>query len=130
MESKSLISRIGLTTSLACLTQLGCFSPSICVPPPAPAGGCVQFAATSEPTSFTLSITTECHIVDEDVTLTQQRTGATVVLRVGTDGSSPPSEAVTVQSGDAFAGVFGDSSCQRGICTVFIGAGPGGDCDL
>jgi hypothetical protein len=76
-----------------------------------------------------LSITPACGIVDEDVTLTQ-RTGATVVLRVGADGSSPPSDPLAVQAGDGFTGQFGDSTCRIEICTIFVGEGPGDACDF
>jgi hypothetical protein len=128
MAAKPLISRIWVTTSLALASQLGCTSPSICVPPPPSGGSCVRFAAAAQPSSFTLSITPACGIVDEDVTLIQGRTGAAVPLRVSADGSSPPSQAVTIQPGDDFDGQFGDSSCRIEICTIFEGEGPGAAC--
>lgn len=105
-----------------------CTTPVICVPPPPPAASCIAFVATADPATVALTITAACRILDDEVEITESRTGATGQVTTDAAGAPQTAPLFVVAQGDMFSLRFGADGCARSMCAQFEAIGPAVEC--
>jgi hypothetical protein len=113
--------------SLAALVTGGCGH--VCdadVPRPAPA--CVRFAVSGQ--AFLMVLTPECGLVDTDVQVVSNFSGASWHVHVDEAGRSQALSIETGFSPEELELRFQVDGCPERLCVHVGGAGPGAECTL